>query len=176
MTQNSAARSTKNTGRWMFVCAWLILAALLYLYFDDKLERQFNPNRAIGENSVSQNSTASITLKQNRQGHYVTSALINQQPVVMLLDTGATEISVPAKVAQRLGLTGGRPARVNTANGTITVYKTKIETLSIGGLTMYDLSAHINPSMDGNTILLGMNALKQLELIQRDNTLTLRKY
>ncbi|WP_298443195.1 retropepsin-like aspartic protease [uncultured Ferrimonas sp.] len=155
----------------MLVLAWLALAALLYVYFDNKLERQYNPNQ-----DLSLSAAQTITLKQNKRGHYVTSALINDQAVVMLLDTGATEISIPANIAQRLGLQPGQSFPVSTANGTIMVRRTRIDSLSIGGLTMYDLSAHINPGLDGDTILLGMNALKDLELVQRGNTLTLRKY
>ncbi|QIZ78552.1 retropepsin-like aspartic protease family protein [Ferrimonas lipolytica] len=167
----STATSQTRTGKLMFVMAWLILAALLYFYFDQKIERQYNPNQ-----NVSTDAANTITLQQNRQGHYVTSALLNEQAVVMLLDTGATEISIPAAVADKLQLPRGRPFQVNTANGSIRVWQTHIESLSIGGLTLYNLSAHINPGLDGHTILLGMNALRDLELVQRGKRLTLRKY
>ncbi len=161
----------KRYGKWMMALAWVTLAGLLTLYFDARLARQYNPNNTL---QPALNNT--IALKQNRQGHYVTSGLINQQPVVLLLDTGATEISIPTSVAERLGLSAGQSFPVNTANGRIMVRKTQLESLSIGGLTMYDLSANINPGLGGETILLGMNALKDLELIQRGYTLTLRKY
>jgi len=41
-----------------------------------------------------------------------------------------------------------------------------------GGDLVY-FQGHISPGMDGNTILLGMNALKHLELRQANNSLTL---
>ncbi|WP_234977423.1 retropepsin-like aspartic protease family protein [Ferrimonas marina] len=158
----------------MFVLAWIALACLLYLYFDQKLATRHNPNQRVQSQMVG--SVSEVQLLRNRQGHYVTSAQINGHDVVMLVDTGATEISIPEHVASRLGLQPGRRFPVNTANGSIDVFQTRIETLSIGVLTLYDLSANINPGLDDNTILLGMNALKDLELIQRGDTLTLRKY
>ncbi|GAA4900387.1 TIGR02281 family clan AA aspartic protease [Ferrimonas pelagia] len=158
----------------MFMLAWIALASLLYLYFDRQLSQRHNPNQQV-QGQINQ-GIVEIQLQRNRQGHYVTSALINGQEVVMLVDTGATEISIPARVADRLGLARGHRFPVNTANGSIDVYQTRIDTLSIGVLTLYDLSANINPGLDSNTILLGMNALKDLELIQRGDTLTLRTY
>ncbi|WP_028116184.1 retropepsin-like aspartic protease family protein [Ferrimonas senticii] len=162
--------SPKPAGKLMLVLAWVALAALLYLYFDNKIERQYNPNQQ------PQFSQQTLTLKQNARGHYVTSATINGEPVTLLLDTGATQISVPAHLAQQLQLQAGAASMVSTANGLVQVRQTRIDTLSIGGLTMYDLAAHLNPGLTGDTILLGMNALKDLELVQRGNTLTLRKY
>ncbi|MBY5992140.1 TIGR02281 family clan AA aspartic protease [Ferrimonas balearica] len=164
----------RRYGQTMFVLAWLILAALLYLYFDRKLERQYNPNERVAS-EVDERGIL-VSLQRNRQGHYVASGLINGAEVVMMVDTGATRISIPETVAERLNLPKGRPYPVDTANGTVTVWHTTIERLSIGALTLYDLDANINPGMQDTTILLGMNALKDLEMVQRGETLTLRKY
>ncbi|MBY6096488.1 retropepsin-like aspartic protease family protein [Ferrimonas balearica] len=164
----------RRYGQTLFVLAWLVLAALLYLYFDSKLARQYNPNQRVAS-EISGQSIA-VNLLRNRQGHYVASGQINGHDVVMMVDTGATRISIPESVATRLSLRRGQPYPVETANGTVTVWHTRIDQLSIGALTLYDLDANINPGLGDSTILLGMNALKDLELIQRGDTLTLRKY
>jgi aspartyl protease family protein len=96
-------------------------------------------------------------------------------PVVFLLDTGATQVSIPAHIAEELQLTGSRESLVNTANGTTTVYQTKLQQLSIGNIYLYDVSAHINPSMQSNQILLGMSALKRVEFSQVGKQLILRE-
>ncbi len=72
-------------GRWMWVMAWLCALVLLTLFFDKQLARQFNPNSE--PVSYQQGQATEVKLKRNRQGHYVASGLINQQPVVFLLDT-----------------------------------------------------------------------------------------
>ncbi|WP_026971672.1 retropepsin-like aspartic protease family protein [Aliagarivorans marinus] len=166
--------NSRRTGRWMYVVAWLLLLALFYSFFSDRIERLYNPNQQLQGQVV--NGVPEVQLKRNRQGHYLTQAQINGHPVVMLVDTGATEISIPSSVAERLELPDGARVPVNTANGRVTVRQTRISQLDIGPLRWRDLSAHINPGYQGEEILLGMNALKHLELIQRDGVLTLRQY
>ena len=109
------------------------------------------------------------------QGHYVARGEINHQPVTLLLDTGATQLSIPEHIARQLDLPRGRQFPVSTANGMVRVTATRIKSLSIGEITLYDLDANINPGMTDNTLLLGMNALGQLELLQQGNFLTLTK-
>jgi len=63
-----------------------------------------------------------------------------------------------------------------TANGTITVHNTTLATLSIGNITLSNVSASINPAMHDLEILLGMSALKDIEFTQRGDQLTLKQY
>ncbi|MNP69310.1 hypothetical protein D3C76_1653890 [compost metagenome] len=92
----------------------------------------------------------------------------------LLLDTGATRVTIPSQVASRLGLVATGRSRVNTAAGQIQVETGRIESLAMGPLTLYDLSVFINPAADGEEILVGMNALGRLELRQKDRQLLLR--
>jgi aspartyl protease family protein len=125
--------------------------------------------------SLSTQGKAEVRLQQNRQGHYVVQGAINEIPVVFLLDTGATQVSIPAHIAEQLQLKSYAASQVNTANGRTTVYQTKLEQLSIGNIYLYDVSAHINPSMQSNEILLGMSALKRVEFSQVGKQLILRE-
>jgi len=65
---------------------------------------------------------------------------------------------------------------VNTAAGVVPVFSTTINRLTLGQIELSGVSASITPSMRGETILLGMSALKQIEFTQRGNTLTLRQF
>ena len=112
-------------------------------------------------------------LKRNRLGHYVAPGKINNQPVTFLLDTGATAVSVPANVANNIGLTRGRSITVGTANGNIEVYQTTLKSVQLGNITLHEIRGNINPYMDGDTVLLGMSFMRHLELTQRGDTLTL---
>ncbi|MCK5899141.1 MAG: TIGR02281 family clan AA aspartic protease, partial [Methylococcales bacterium] len=131
------------------------------------------PNQSV-EVKYDHDRIPEVMLKQNRRGHYVANGTINNQKVTFLLDTGATGISIPQGVAQRLQLKSGYPTQVNTANGTITVYSTELKTVSLGAIRLTNLRGHINPHMEGDEILLGMTFMRHLELIQRDQTLLLR--
>ena len=100
---------------------------------------------------------------------------INRQPVEFLLDTGATDVVIPEAIARQLNLRVGRPHLASTANGTITVYSTIIDELGIGDIILYNVRASINPAMRPPSVLLGMSALKQIEFIQKGDSLTLRQ-
>ncbi|MEG0010420.1 MAG: retropepsin-like aspartic protease [Aeromonas sp.] len=147
--------------RRLWLLAWLSLLGLLTLYF---------------YSSAKPTVTASgdLLLKADASGHYRLEGAINGQPVQLLLDTGATRVTVPSQVAERLGLVATGSSRVNTAAGQIQVQTSQIESLVMGPLTLYDLSVFINPAADGEEILVGMNALGRLELRQRDRQLLLR--
>lgn len=149
---------------------WIIILGLFYLFFQDKWLQQNDPNHGL----MNVNNNAPVVLQRNRQGHYVAPGRINDHPVRFLLDTGATNISIPGALADSLKLTPGRAAYANTANGTIKVYATQLDSVALGGLSLKQVSAHINPHMQGETVLLGMSFLQHLELIQKGDTLTLK--
>lgn len=163
---------SSRMGKGMIILAWLIGLGLLTMAFDWQLGQQANPNQQ--PESQLTNAGAEVKLRQNRQGHYVVSGTVNAQPVVFLLDTGATRVSVPAHLADDLGLIPGRTQLAQTANGTVKVAQTQIDQLAIGDIRLQDVRASINPGMRSNQILLGMSALKQLEFTQRGEWLILR--
>ena len=57
--------------------------------------------------ALQSNGKAQVTLQQNRQGHYVTNGAINGTQVTFLLDTGATQVSIPGHIAETLSLQAG---------------------------------------------------------------------
>lgn len=169
---NPAAQQ-RRWGKIMVGAMWLLLLGLLTLFFNDFLDKQHNPNQQIA--SMQRDGQQAIVLQRNKYGHYVASGMINQQAVVFMLDTGATDISIPENVAIRLGLERGRAVTYQTANGPATNYATRLDSVSLGNITLYNLSASINPNVDHEDILLGMSFLKHIEFSQKGNSLTLRQ-
>ena len=101
-------------------------------------------------------------------------ATIDGHAVVFLLDTGATHVALPLPLARRLGL-ALRPGGVGrTANGDVRTWVTRLEEVSLGGLTATGVTATVLPGMEGEDVLLGMSYLKRFELVQSGNTMTLR--
>jgi aspartyl protease family protein len=163
---------TRRLGKGMIALAWVVgLAALTWL-FNGWLTDQHNPNRD-PQTAVSAAGVVEVVLLRNRQGHYLADGRINGEPVTFLLDTGATTLSIPEAIARRAGLQRGQPQVVQTANGSVTVYATRVERLELGGIVVRDVRANINPHYQGEQILLGMSFLKQVDFMQRGNTLTL---
>lgn len=172
MTDNATTNKISKSFTWL---AWILALALLTYAFDEflgnKLSQKLNPNQQIQSNTI--NNQTTVVLKQNVYGHYVTSGEINNTGVVFLLDTGATQVSIPQHIANQLGLKKQRSYLVETANGTIKVYKTVLQELRIGEIILYNVAAHINPGYQSDEILLGMSALKQIEFRQKGKNLTL---
>ena len=164
----------KRMGKYMIIGMWIVLVALLTLMFSNILQRQYNPNQQLSSQQGARN--AEVSLKRNKFGHYVATGMINRQPVVFMLDTGATDIAVPAGVANKLGLKRGRQVTYQTAKGPATAYATVLDQVSLGDIQLHNVRASINPHMQNEEILLGMSFLKQLEFTQRGDTLTLRQY
>jgi len=165
----------RRMGLSMSLAAWVVLLLLATLMFNNILGEQRNPNRHI-QGRVLDNGVHETIINRNHFGHYVTSGAINEQAVVFLLDTGASDVSVPASVAEALGLKRGVEVLYQTANGTITGYATTLDSVRIGTITLHNVRASINPYMEGDEVLLGMSFLRHLELVQRNDTLTLRLY
>ena len=167
--------TARRLGVWMFAAAWVALLATASLLFDDWLTERANPNRRI-EATVRADGVREVVLAQNRQGHYITTGTINGTEVVFLLDTGATDVSVPLDVARHLGLRGGTPRRVRTASDIITTYAVVLDRVTIGHIVRHRVRASVNPHMPGDEVLLGMSFLRHIELVQRNRNLTLRQY
>ena len=159
----------------MIGLCWLLVLGGLTIAFNDTLENRENPNREV-KSSISNTGIREVILQRNRQGHYVANGSINGKTVTFLVDSGATLVTIPGKLAKRLGLKKGRQEIVSTANGNIVVYLTNIKHIQLGEITLRDIKANINPHMDGDGLLLGMSFLKDLEIIQRDKLLTIRQY
>lgn len=166
-------QSDTRFGRGMIVAAWVVGLGLLTLLFGDLLERERNPNRQVLSRTDGDGGME-VVLQRNRYGHYVATGRINGEPVEFLVDTGASDVSVPGDIATRLGLERGAPLRYQTANGSVTGYRTRIDRLELGELVLRDVPASINPAYRENDVLLGMSVLKRLEFTQRGDTLILR--
>ncbi|MEQ8802506.1 retropepsin-like aspartic protease family protein [Haliea sp.] len=165
----------KRLGTTMQVLAWVVLMALLAAWFNDLLGRRHNPNQML-ETRYAEGGIREVVLQRNRFGHYVTSGRINGEPVVFMLDTGATGVAIPENIARRLKLERGRAFRTQTANGVAVSYATRLDRVSVGDIALDNVSAGIVPGLQTSEILLGMSFLKHIEFTQRGDQLILRQY
>lgn len=156
----------------MIAAAWILFLALLTWLMNGQLEKQRNPNQQLG--SAVDGGATEVVLVRNRFGHYVATGTINGHEVEFMLDTGATDVSVPAELADVIGLQRGQPRQYQTANGLITAWQTRIDEIRLGPLVVGPVRASINPSGTTREVLLGMSFLRGLDFSQTGNTLTLR--
>ncbi len=174
MDEDISARERSRLGQWMIVAMWIGVLLVLTMGFGNWLERERNPNRQLS--SRTSGGVREVALRRNREGHYVASGTINGHPVVFLLDTGASDVSVAQDLARQLGLRRGAPLTMQTAGGLVTGYATRLDSVRLGDIEQRGVRASINPQAVDDQVLLGMSFLRHLEMIQQGDTLTLRQY
>ena len=174
------ARENKNISPVMAIGVWILVFALSsyllsYKFNDDDV----NPNKHIHVDNFKSSATErSITLKLNKYSQYVLSGKINNHRVDFILDTGATHVAIPQRIAKQAGLKPGTKYEVSTANGDIYAYLSKIDKLQFGNITLSNVNAMIMPDNedDEGYILLGMSALKKLEFTHTNGKLRITQY
>ena len=111
-----------------------------------------------------------VSLRASRDGHFHASALVNGTHVDFLVDTGATMVALSFFDAQRIGIKADDLTynqMTNTANGQVFMALVTLPEITIGNITLYDVSALVaSEGLDGS--LLGMSFLRRLSSFQID--------
>jgi aspartyl protease family protein len=133
----------------------------------------------IGQHAIgaaSDDGSGKIIMTADGQGHFYTTGNINGTSVRFLVDTGATMISLGASDARRIGLDFNRGVKgfSQTANGQTVVSKVQLDTVRVGGVTLYNVDALIHQN-DMPIALLGMSFLNRMEMQRDGSTMTLKK-
>lgn len=109
-----------------------------------------------------------ITLPRARDGHYYLTLEINDAPVRFMIDTGASDLVLAARDAERVGL---RPAdliftgRARTANGDVRTAPVRLDRVEIGPRLDRDVRAFVTEgALDIS--LLGMGYLQRFARIE----------
>lgn len=118
-----------------------------------------------------------VILRAQENGHYYSKAEINGRSVPVLVDTGATFVSLPYEDAEKAGIRLHRDDfkyRTQTANGSARVARVWLDQVRIGDITVRDVEAAVSEPGASSITLLGMSFLGKLSNIQlEDRTLIL---
>ncbi len=150
----------------IFGMVWLALAFGIYTIVDNIQ----NPNKSFRLG----NDAQSVTLKRGLDGHYRAEALINNQKVDVLIDTGATGVAISQAIADKLGLKSIDAVRTNTANGDSVGYMVRLNSVKVGGVEAQNVAAMIAPGLDGD-VLLGMSYLGRMDVRLYKNEMTIKQ-
>jgi len=150
----------RRVGQGMIWLAAIAALALLTVAFQ-ALERP-GGGMTLGRDAAGR---AMVVLERDRSGHYLAEGAINGQPVLFLVDTGATDVAVSERAARALGLDFGPRVRVQTAAGPAPAWMTRLDRVTVGGLDLADVRATITPGL-GEQALLGMSFLRNFSIRQ----------
>ena len=114
-----------------------------------------------------------ITVPVARDGHYYLEGAINGQPVVFLIDTGASYVSVGSDVARRANLPEGVTGVFSTANGSVEGRIVRRQSVRADVFQISGISIAVMPGSSPYG-LLGQNFLRHFSVSQSDGKLILR--
>lgn len=126
--------------------------------------------------SAAASDRAHVTLAADSAGHFVADGSVNGSPVRFLVDTGATMVALPGADALRMGLDyrKGEPGFTQTANGTVRVYRVRLDRVRLGTIELNNVDGVVMEQ--GLPIaLLGMSFLNRLEMKRDGPTMTLTR-
>jgi len=144
---------------------WVAIFSAVYFYFNTQLEPRVSVAR---HNSVA----GEVTIPRSWDGHYYIQGSVNGYPIIFMVDTGATVVSVGAEFARNARLPKGRPANFTTAGGVVQGEMVNELTVEAGGIAVNGLQVSVG--LPGDMALLGQNFLRNIDVIQSNDTMTLR--
>ncbi|WP_366883144.1 TIGR02281 family clan AA aspartic protease [Hydrogenophaga sp.] len=117
-----------------------------------------------------------IVLTADAQGHFMPPGQINGRAVQFLVDTGASLVILSASDAQRINLNyqNGRKVSVSTANGNVTGYQVKLDSVRVGEAQVYGVDAIVLPQPMA-FVLLGNSFLTRFQMQRHNDQLTLQR-
>ena len=117
-----------------------------------------------------------IVLTSSGGGHFVTLGQINGRSAEMVVDTGASAVSMSSAQAERLGIEfrSGQMVQVSTANGVIPAWRVKLKSVKVGDVTLLEIDAVVS-SGSMPYVLLGNSFLTRFQMTRTNDQLVLDK-
>jgi aspartyl protease family protein len=125
---------------------------------------------------ASSSGPSTVAIAADSQGHHWVMGQVNGKSTRFLVDTGATTVTLPAGLARAAGIeyTKGQSGAVQTANGVAPAYRVRVDTISVGDITMYQVDAIVlGTGLD--SALLGMSFLNRTDIKRDGANLVLTK-
>ncbi len=125
----------------------------------------------------SNTTVTSVVLYENEVGFFESDGQVNGRSIKFLIDTGANLVVFSSSDAQRLGLDyeSGEKGVASTASGVAPMYRINIDSISIGGVELENITAGVIEGSFPQTPLLGMTFLSRLNMNRTGQTMVLEK-
>ena len=131
---------------------------------------------SVGGNGGAPARSSRIVMHAESGGHFFSGGAINGQAVRFIVDTGATSVSLGVPEAERIGLKyrNGELARSSTANGTVTIWKVKLDSVRVGDVEIHDVDASVIPAAMP-FVLLGNSFLSRFQMKRENDQMVLER-
>lgn len=118
-----------------------------------------------------------VNLYADSLGHFYGNLQINGATLKYVVDTGASTVAMNSGDAKyaKIDYEKGERIPVSTANGVVTAYLVRVNTLKIGTIVLNNVDVSVNEGGSPQHVLLGMTALNRLEMKRSNDVMTLSK-
>lgn len=165
----------KMAAAWVAVFATLLVG---YTYREDFRSIFRRVSGEIAPMSATRQGDGTMALHRSQNGQFLVVAKVNEAHLQFMVDTGASDVALSYQAAERAGLepwnlTFNTP--YNTANGLTYGARVRIQSITIGDITVHDVEGSVmKEGMEFS--LLGMSFLNRLSSYEvRGNKMTLRR-
>ncbi len=130
----------------------------------------------VGRAAANGDAATRVVLSAGSGGHFVTQGQINGKTVPMVVDTGASMVSLSVEEAQRVGLNyqGGQRVQMSTANGLVSAWRVKLATVRLGDVLVYDVDSVVSAGAMPY-VLLGNSLLQRFQMTRTNDQMVLEK-
>lgn len=143
----------------------LLASQVLGSSLPDQQASAASPFSAAPEDGAAPPGSGTVEIRASRNNHFHAQAEINGRPVPVLIDTGATLVSLSYEDASRAGIhlrQSDFTRSTYTANGVARVAPVMLDSVQIGDITVRDVQAAVSEPGRLSTTLLGMSFLTRL--------------
>ena len=147
------------------VVFWLVIMGAVY----GGIQHVMKPRQ------VTVSTAGDMTIPRARDGHFYVAGTVAGQPVMFLVDTGASLVTVSQELANSAGLGAGTPTRFHTANGVIDGRVVANVPVSIGPASVSGVKVAVGlVGIGPERALLGQSFLSRFQITLTKNEMVLR--
>ena len=130
---------------------------------------------SVGARGAAEGGTR-VVLSAGSGGHFLTQGQINGTSVPMVVDTGASVVSLSTQEADRVGLNykTGQQVQMSTANGVIPAWRIRLASVRVGDVLVYDVDSVVS-SGAMPYVLLGNSFLSRFQMTRSNDQMVLEK-
>lgn len=139
------------------IWALIFVGVILAIGFKDQLTGQLYVDHAVSAGE------GVLAFRRAPDGHFYVSAEVNGEPVRFMVDTGATNLVLSEDDARAVGIDTGQLQYIQptyTANGLVMSAPVRLESVTLGQETEFDVPASVSGGALGQS-LLGMSYLER---------------
>lgn len=168
MIGRMSTQARTGNARWTYagiLLAWLALGGFLYGLYSLYLAPKDAVVTAQGE----------LVIPRHRDGHFYVPGRVNGKPILFVVDTGASLVTVSEAFARDASLPQGHPTTFRTANGVVPGRIVRGVEVAAGEFTVAAATVGVGlVGMEAGRGLLGQSFLSRFEMRVSGQQLVLR--